>query len=200
MSTKNNSTEVQKPKAPVSNTYYKLGLRYLISGVQECLAQMQECDQNSKEGQGELFKLSNDLVQKIGQFCGNHLESDQQGPQLDSFLTRPGALPSLEQELSSAKKSNRRLKRANLRLKKRVRTLKVNLSQVKYGLARYVDSVEGNSGSEAEAAVSEAKEEGRSEVRAQEDDRTVGTSIQADPERGEVIIPQPETNFSDFQK
>ena len=180
-----------KSNKTMTNSYYKLGLQYLVTGAQECLVQMQECDQNSKDGQGELCELSRGLVQKVHHFCVNHLKSGVLEEQLDSLFTRPRALQNLEQELRLAKNSKRRLKRANLRLKKRVRSLKVNLGQVKYGLARYMKSVVENPGL-IEVTTSGASEDDRSPVSGHVE-QTAGSSPPVAPEELDESQPPPQS-------
>ena len=194
MSIENNLAGPQNLEDTLSRTYYQLGLKYLISGVNQCLNQMQGCDQASKEGQRILSDLTNGVMEKISAFCFNHLQGDSHGPRDPSIFNRLREAHRLEQELSSAKKSNRRLKRANLRLKKRVRTLKVNLSQVKYGLARYMDSVASNTTSDAPTPT-EALQDTSSVVSVQVDEQALDSQTQTptDSEQPEEAEPPVQT-------
>ena len=63
---------------PVDSTYFKLGLKYLISGVHRCLTQMQHYYHGSDENHDHLSSLTKELTEKINIFSSPHLNSDTQ--------------------------------------------------------------------------------------------------------------------------
>ena len=136
----NNQFAEESTQDQVDSTYFKLGLKYLVSGVHQCLNVMQGCDQASEDGNQKLFSMAKDLKERIDIFCSSHLKNQNQAAGGQSKTkSEADQLPVNKEELKQTKESNRRLRRANFRLKKRIRHLRANLTQIKKGISHYLE-------------------------------------------------------------
>ena len=164
------SSEQPKKKnieSKFSTPYFKLGLRYLLSGAQESLSQMYLCTEDGS-GQGrKLLLLAKQLKRKIDLFISSHL-MNQPGPVVEPEMTEEDLWrEELEMnpvyqvhKIGVTRRANRRLMKANIKLKRKVRRLKISLRNTRKKFRELSKEAKSKEEKEGEQGSQERENEG----------------------------------------